>query len=41
MVRKMQAPGFIFVLTRVISVRRPWVTVPVFANLDRNLNKIV
>jgi hypothetical protein len=31
MVRKMRAPGFIFVPTRAIYYRRPWV-----ANLDRD-----
>ena len=36
MVRKIGAPGFIFVLARAISAFRPWV-----ANLDRNLNKVV
>jgi len=36
MVRKIRAPGFIFVADRAISAFRPWV-----ANLDRNLNKVV
>jgi hypothetical protein len=31
MVRKIRAPGFIFVPTRAIYYRRPWV-----ANLDRD-----
>ena len=36
MVRKIRAPGFIFVADRAISAFRPWV-----ANLNRNLNKVV